>query len=127
MRKIGGRVYSTRLQWNRINPTLTSLISHKLSKTSHKTQFLNLDINIEIKLSYIGGVDEYYWKLIRIIEELLESDWEYKEISEYLNQSGYRSRRGKRFYGSLVERIYKKYLKKIENEMIRNIEIREES
>ena len=46
---------------------------------------------------------------------------------EYLNQSGYRSRRGKRFYGSLVERIYKKYLKKIENEMIRNIEIREES
>ena len=108
---------------SRINPTLNSLISHKLSINPHKLQLLNLEVNIQIKLSYIGGVDEYYWRLIREIEELRERDWEYKEIANYLNSQGYRSRRGKRFYGSLVERVYKKYLIKLDNEMIRSINV----
>ena len=120
-----GRVYSNPLLWNRVNPPLTSLISHKLSINPHKVQFLNLEINVQIKLSYIGGVDEYYWRLIREIEELRGRDWEYKEIADYLNSQGYKSRRGKSFYGSLVERIYKKYLIKMEKEMIKSIEIKE--
>jgi hypothetical protein len=47
----------------------------------------------------------------------------YKEISDHLKSRGFVSRRGKPPTPQLVERMYKKYLKKIENESIKNISI----
>ena len=61
--------------------------------------------------------------MIRVIEELRGKSWMYKEISDHLKSRGFVSRRGKPLSSQLVERMYKKYLKKIENESIKNISI----
>ena len=61
--------------------------------------------------------------MIRVIEELRGKSWMYKEISDHLKSRGFVSRRGKLLSPQLVERMYKKYLKKIENESIKNISI----
>jgi hypothetical protein len=111
------------LQWNsdsKVSSLLTPLL---FPSTPHKTGFLELEITLEIKLSYIRGVDEYYWEMIRVIEGLRGKSWMYKEISDHLKSRGFVSRRGKPLSPQLVERMYKKYLKKIENESIKNISI----
>ena len=79
---------------------------------------------MEIKLSYCRGVNEYQWELIRKIEGLREDGWTFKEISNHLNSKGYTSTRGKPLSPPLVERMYKKFLRKVENESLRNLEIR---
>jgi hypothetical protein len=61
--------------------------------------------------------------MIRVIEELRGKSWMYKEISDHLKSRGFVSWRGKPLSPQLVERMYKKYLKKIENESIKNISI----
>ena len=61
--------------------------------------------------------------MIRVIEELRGKFWMYKEISEYLRSRGFVYRRGKPLSSQLVERMYKKYFKKIENEFIKSISI----
>lgn len=61
--------------------------------------------------------------MIRVIEELRGKSWMYKEISDHLKSRGFVSRRGKPLSPQLVERMYKKYLKKIENESIKKISI----
>lgn len=78
---------------------------------------------MQIKLSYLGGGDVYYWKLMGIIEDLRGRNWEYKEIADYLNSLGYSSRRGKTFKSNLVERSYKKYLIKLEKERLQSISV----
>ena len=40
---------------------------------------------MEIKLSYLRGLSEYQWELIRKIEGLRGQDWTYKEIADYLH------------------------------------------
>jgi len=62
--------------------------------------------------------------LIRKIEGLRGDGWTFKEISDHLSLKGYRSTRGKHLYPQLVERMYKKYLRKIDNESVKGIEIR---
>ena len=78
---------------------------------------------MEIKLSYLRGLTEYQRELIRKIEDLRGQDLTFKEIADYLHSKGYTSSRGKPLSPPLVERMYKKYLKKIENESIKNISL----
>ena len=112
------------LQWSRLNPPKSLSTSLESLLSSHESGVIELEINVEIKLSYIGGVDEYYWELIRNIEEFKRQSWTYKEISDHLHSRGFTSRRGKRMSPQLVERMYKKYLKKLENESIKDISIK---
>jgi len=62
--------------------------------------------------------------MIRVIEELRGKSWMYKEISDHLKSRGFVSRRGKPLSPQLVERMYKKYLKKLDNESIKNFSIK---
>ena len=71
---------------------------------------------MDIKLSFLGGLSRYQENLIEIIKELREYSWTYKDISTHLISKGYRSTRDKELSPQLVERMYKKYLKKIERE-----------
>ena len=119
-----GWVKNNPLQWSRLNPPKSLSTSLKSLLSSHESGVIELEINVEIKLSYIGGVDEYYWELIRNIEEFKRQLWTYKEISDHLHSKGFTSRRGKRISPQLVERMYKKYLKKLDNESIKDISIK---
>ena len=119
-----GWVKNTPLQWSRLNPPKSLSTSLESLLSSHESGVIELEINVEIKLSYIGGVDEYYWELIRNIEEFKRQLWTYKEISDHLHSKGFTSRRGKRISPQLVERMYKKYLKKLDNESIKDISIK---
>ena len=78
---------------------------------------------MEIKLSYLRGLSEYQWELIRKIEDLRGQDWTYKEIADYLHCKGYTSSRGKPLSSPLVERMYKKYLKKIDSESLKEMSV----
>ena len=75
-----------------------------------------MEISVDIKLSFLGGLSRYQENLIEIIKELREYSWTYKDISTHLISKGYRSTRDKELSPQLVERMYKKYLKKIERE-----------
>ena len=90
----------------------------------HESGFVELEVNVEIKLSFIRRVDEYYWEMIRVIEDLRGESWMYKEISDYLKSRGFVSRRGKPLSPQLVERMYKKYLMKLDNESIKDFSIK---
>lgn len=79
---------------------------------------------MEIKLSYLRGLTEYQWELIRKIEDLRGQDWTYKEIADYLHSKGYTSSRGKPLSPPLVERMYKKFLLKKFNESLKDLAIR---
>ena len=115
---------NTPLQWSSLTPPKSLSTSLESLLSSHESGVIELEINVEIKLSYIGGVDEYYWELIRNIEEFKRQLWTYKEISDHLHSKGFTSRRGKRISPQLVERMYKKYLKKLDNESIKDISIK---
>lgn len=112
------------LQWSKFKRQLSSSILHELSISSHKNKKLNLNISVEIKLSYLNGLSRYQEELIRHIEELREKSWTFKDISEYLISKGYRSSRGKELSPQLVERMYKKYLRKIERENFIDISLK---
>ena len=79
---------------------------------------------MEIKLSYLRGLSEYQWELIRKIEDLRGQDWTFKEIADYLHSKGYTSSRGKPLSPPLVERMYKKFLLKKFNESLKDLAIR---
>ena len=104
------------LQWSKFKPIVTSRLLHELSINPHKVKNLNLNISVEIKLSFLRGLSRYQENLIEIIKELRENSWTFKDISEFLVSRGYRSTRNKKLSPQLVERMYKKYLKKIERE-----------
>ena len=61
--------------------------------------------------------------MIRVIEELRGKSWMYKEISDHLKSRGFVSRRGKPLSPQLVERMYKKYLKKIDSESLKEMSV----
>ena len=109
------------LQWSKFGRQFSLLILHQLSINPHKVKNINVVISIDSKLSFLNGLSRYQEELIRHIEELREKSWTYKDISEYLISKGYRSTRDKELSPQLVERMYKKYLKKTERE--NNIEI----
>ena len=50
--------------------------------------------------------------------ELREQGWEYKQIAEWLRENGYKTVRGKRFYGNHVFSILKRMRQR--QERIRN-------
>ena len=104
------------LQWSKFKRQLSSSILHELSISSHKNKKLNLNISVEIKLSYLNGLSRYQEELIRNIEELRGKSWMFKDISDFLKSKNFKSSRGKEISPQLVERMYKKYLKKIERE-----------
>ena len=62
--------------------------------------------------------------MIRVIEGLRGKSWMYKEISDHLKSRGFVSRRGKPLSPQLVERMYKKYLMKLDNESIKDFSIK---
>ena len=74
---------------------------------------------MEIKLSYLRGLREYQWELIRKIEDLRGQDWTFKEIADYLHSKGYTSSRGKPLSPPLVERMYKKNTGLVKSEIDR--------
>ena len=100
------------LQWSKFGRQFSLLILHQLSINPHKVKNINVVISIDSKLSFLNGLSRYQEELIRHIEELREKSWTYKDISEYLISKGYRSTRDKELSPQLVERMYKKYLKK---------------
>ena len=111
-------------QWSNDNQITSLSTLPDFLSTPHESQFIELEISIEIKLSFIGGVDEYYWEMIRVIDELRRKSWMYKEISDHLKSRGFVSRRGKPLSPQLVERMYKKYLMKLDNESIKDFSIK---
>ena len=104
------------LQWSKFSRSFPLLILHKFSISSHKPKNISVEISVDIKLSFLGGLSRYQENLIEIIKELREYSWTYKDISTHLISKGYRSTRDKELSPQLVERMYKKYLKKIERE-----------
>ena len=124
MGKIHNLVMDTPLQWSSDNQITSLSTLPDFLSTPHKSQFLELEISIEIKLSYLRGTDKYYWEMIRIIEEFKRQSWTYKEISDHLESRGFTSRRGKPISPQLVERMYKKYLMKLDNESIKDFSIK---
>ena len=111
----------SQLRWSKFGRQFSLLILHKLSINPHKSKKINLVISVDSKLSFLRGLSRYQENLIEIIKNLRGNSWTYKDISEYLVSKGYRSSRGKDLSPKLVERMYKKYLKKIERE--NNIEV----
>ena len=109
------------LQWSKFSRSFPLLILHKFSISSHKPKNISVEISVDIKLSFLGGLSRYQENLIEVIKELREYSWTYKDISTHLISKGYRSTRDKELSPQLVERMYKKYLKKTERE--NNIEI----
>tara|TARA_A200000113_G_scaffold217091_1_gene223110 strand:+ start:660 stop:911 length:252 start_codon:yes stop_codon:yes gene_type:complete len=71
---------------------------------------------VESKLSNLRGLSRYQEELIRLIEEFRGKSWMYREISDYLISRGFKSSRGKDLSPQLVERMYKKYLRKVQRE-----------
>ena len=63
---------ATLLRWSKFETTFLLLILHELSISSYKNKKLDLNIPVEIKLSYLNGLSRYQEKLIRHIEELRE-------------------------------------------------------
>ena len=104
------------LQWSKFGRQFSLLILHQLSINPHKVKNINVVISVDIKLSFLRGLSRYQEEVIRHIVDLREKSWTFKDISEYLISKGYRSSRGKELSPQLVERMYKKYLKKIERE-----------
>ena len=109
------------LQWSKFSRSFPLLILRKFSISSHKPKNISVEISVDIKLSFLGGLSRYQEDLIEVIKELREYSWTYKDISTHLISKGYRSTRDKELSPQLVERMYKKYLKKTERE--NNIEI----
>ena len=110
------RIKLSPLQWSKFSRSFPLLILHKFSISSHKPKNISVEISVDIKLSFLGGLSRYQENLIEIIKELREYSWTYKDISTHLISKGYRSTRNKELSPQLVERMYKKYLKKIERE-----------
>ena len=104
------------LQWSKFETSFLLLILHELSISSHKNKKLDLDISVEIKLSYINGLSRYQEEVIGLIEDFRGKSWTFKDISEYLISKGYRSSRDKELSPQLVHHMYKKYLRKIKRE-----------
>ena len=117
-------VISNLLQWSKFIRQFSLSILHELSISPHKKKNIDLVISVEIKLSYLNGLSRYQEELIRVIGELREKSWTFKDISEYLNSKNYKSSRGKDLSPQLVERMYKKYHQKIERENFINISLR---
>ena len=113
---INQEILLSQLQWNKSKSSFTLLILHKLSINPLELKNLDLVFSIKFKPSFVNGLSRYQEELIRVIEELREESRTFKEISEYLKSKGYRSTRDKELSPQLVERMYKKYLKKIERE-----------
>ena len=112
------------LQWSRFIRQFSLLILHELSLSPHKREKLDLVISVETKLSGLCGLSRYQEELIRVIEALRGKSWRYKDISDYLNSKNYKSSRGKDLSPQLVERMYKKYLRKIERENFIDISLK---
>ncbi len=100
-------IWRNQSQWSSLTPPYNLSIPLDFLSSPHKSGFVELEVNVEIKLSFIRGVDEYYWEMIRVIEELRGKSWMYKEISDHLKSRGFVSRRGKPLSLQLVERMYK--------------------
>lgn len=114
----------SRLQWSKFIRQFSLSILHELSISPHKKKNIDLVISVETKLSYLNGLSRYQEELIRVIGELREKSWTFKDISEYLNSKNYKSSRGKDLSPQLVERMYKKYLRKIERENFIDISLK---
>ena len=97
---------------------------HELALSPHKREKLDLVISVETKLSGLCGLSRYQEELIRVIEELRGKSWRYKDISDYFNSKNFKSSRGKDLSPQLVERMYKKYLRKIERENFIDISLK---
>ena len=113
---INQETWLSQSQWSKFIRTFPLLILHKLSINPLKVKKLNVVISVNSKLSFLRGLSRYQENLIEIIKELREYSWTYKDISTHLISKGYRSTRDKELSPQLVERMYKKYLKKIERE-----------
>ena len=111
---INQEISQNQSRWSKFNRSFPLLILHELSISSHKPKYINVVISLDIKLSFLRGLSRYQENLIEIIKNLRGNSWTYKDISEYLVSKGYRSSRGKDLSPKLVERMYTKYLKKIE-------------
>lgn len=113
---INREILRNRLQWNKFAVLFSSLISHELSISPHKPGDFKVVISVESKLSNLRGLSRYQEELIRLIEEFRGKSWMYREISDYLISQGFKSSRGKDLSPQLVERMYKKYLRKVQRE-----------
>ena len=121
---ISQEIWPSQSRWSRFIRQFSLLILHELSLSPHKREKLDLVISVETKLSGLCGLSRYQEELIRVIEALRGKSWRYKDISDYLNSKNYKSSRGKDLSPQLVERMYKKYLRKIERENFIDISLK---
>ena len=80
--------------------------------------FLCFTVTIRTAGLSVPPYSDYQQFLHDKITELREEGWEYKQIAEWLRENGYKTTRGKRFYGNHVHSILKRMRQR--QERIRN-------
>ena len=116
-------VYLNRLQWNKANRIISSIILHQLLINPLNLKNIKLNISVKFKPSYINSYSEYQGEIIGIIRRLREDNKTFKEIANILNSKNYKSIRNKQFTPQLIFGIYKKHLIKLEREFEMEIEL----
>lgn len=116
-------VYLNRLQWNKANRIISSIILHQLLINPLNLKNIKLNISVKFKPSYINSYSEYQGEIIGIIRRLREDNKTFKEIANILNSKNYRSIRNKQFTPQLIFGIYKKHLIKLERECEMSVEV----
>ena len=112
-----------RLQWNKANRIISSIILHQLLINPLNLKNIKLNISVKFKPSYINSYSEYQGEIIGIIRRLREDNKTFKEIANILNSKNYRSIRNKQFTPQLIFGIYKKHLIKLERECEMSVEV----
>ena len=69
---------------------------------------LTFVLSVRVSQLWVAPHSEYQQFLFVTINDLREKGWNYRQIADWLNQSEYKTPRGKMFHGSHAHAIVKK-------------------
>ena len=70
---------------------------------------IKFSLNFKINSHQTYRISEYQRSILEVIKLKLNEGFNYKQVGEFLNISGYKTTRNREFKGNHVERIIKKY------------------
>ena len=108
-------VEPTPLQWSKFNSIIDDRIVSELRQNPHieiRKLTVKFTIFLNVKLGYLAKYTPYQNLLLSEIRRRRSNGWMYKQIAAYLTTRGYLSTRGRELSAKLVERMYKKSLRK---------------
>ena len=70
--------------------------------------FLTFVLSVRVTHLWVAPYSAYQQFLFVTINDLREKGWNYRQIADWLNQSDYKTLRGKMFHGSHAHSIVKK-------------------